>query len=55
MNFSCSRLARAILGFSLIIFVAGSLDAKAQEIPGSATRYGLVQPVGSRRGLSLIR
>jgi polyvinyl alcohol dehydrogenase (cytochrome) len=38
MNFSCSRLARAILGLSLIIFAAGSLDAKAQQISGSATR-----------------
>ena len=38
MNFYCSRLARAILGLSLIIFAAGSLDAKAQQISGSATR-----------------
>jgi polyvinyl alcohol dehydrogenase (cytochrome) len=37
MNFSCSQLARAILGLSLIIFAAGSLDAKAQQISGSAT------------------
>lgn len=30
MNFSCSQLARAIIGLSLVVFVAGSFDAKAQ-------------------------
>jgi polyvinyl alcohol dehydrogenase (cytochrome) len=41
MNFSCSRLARAIFGFSLIVVFGGSIDARAQETaagaaPGSA-------------------
>jgi polyvinyl alcohol dehydrogenase (cytochrome) len=31
MTVSCSRPGAAILGFSLLLFVAGALDAKAQE------------------------
>jgi polyvinyl alcohol dehydrogenase (cytochrome) len=31
MTFSYSQLARSVLGFSLIVFAAGSLDARAQE------------------------
>jgi polyvinyl alcohol dehydrogenase (cytochrome) len=40
MTFSCSQLARAILGFSLTVFAAGSLNASAQETAGGSATGG---------------
>jgi polyvinyl alcohol dehydrogenase (cytochrome) len=40
MNFSCSRLARAIFGFSLIVVFGGSIDARAQETAAGAAPGG---------------
>jgi len=38
MTSFCSRLARATVGFSLIVVLWGSIDARAQEIgEGAAT------------------
>ena len=40
MTFSCSRLTGAILGFSLTVFAAGSLDARAQEAAAGSPAAG---------------
>ncbi len=40
MTFFCGQLARATLGFSLIVFAAGSIDARAQEIGAAAATGG---------------
>jgi polyvinyl alcohol dehydrogenase (cytochrome) len=40
LTFSDSRLAGAILGFSLGVFAAGSLDARAQESAGGSATGG---------------
>ena len=40
MTFSCSRLVRAILGFSFMGFATGSLDASAQEAAAGSAMGG---------------
>jgi polyvinyl alcohol dehydrogenase (cytochrome) len=40
MTSFCSQLARATLGFSLVVFAAGSIDAKAQETAAGAATSG---------------
>ena len=40
MTSFCSPLARAIFGFSLIVFATGSIDTRAREIGAAAATGG---------------